>query len=195
MTDPTPLCTCDHTRDRHEDAALAPECLDCPCDRYRPVQALGYAHGVVPPPPPALVSAGGWCAPSDAVYDATLLNTNEVTVIGFPDITTPRGAITWHDPTPAERAATEAMRARNTRAAEHAAALRAAAIDTACVTALREGWDVHVYEPREPYQTISRWTTHDLTRLTHVGIEYTPAAHPIPTIHHHQPYDPDWDDD
>lgn len=141
----------------------------------------------------AVTAAGGFCMPSvDAVYDASLMNRNEFTHIGFPRVRASRYVDWFQTPTPAERRAADALRSLTSRIAERMSAQRNAAIDAACLTAMAEGWDVHVYEPPEPL-ILHRATDNDLIPLAYVGIEFTERAHPVPTVHFHQSYV--WEDD
>jgi hypothetical protein len=129
-------------------------------------------------------AAGGWCAPSEALYD---VGTDYKTL--FPEVSVQRGGIVYRDLTPAEAAAQSAWRAHVTRISDQLADARSAAIDSACVIALAEGWDVHVYEPPSLTYDVRHATEYDLIRLRCIGIEFTPAERPVPTIHHHPYYE------
>lgn len=161
-----------------------------PC--YRCIENLEREVGILPPGPSGLVAAGGWCAPSGVLFDAlggdALARPEALTL---PAMQALRGGIDFTDRrTPAERAAADAWVAHVNRVADRHSRARRAAIDAACAVALAEGWDVHVYEPPTPYD-LRRADERGLLYLRSVGIEFTPAEHPIPTIHHH-PTPEDW---
>lgn len=148
--------------------------------------------------PDDLTTAAGWCAPSPILYGLTDWPLPNPGAITLPQITALRGSIDFTDRrTPAERAATDALHAHINRIADTLSRRRRDAIDAACLTALAHHWDVHVYEPPQPLHFTTDTTTDTLTALAYVGIRFTPAHHPIPTIHHHtdEPLDwTDWDD-
>lgn len=121
----------------------------------------------------SLTAAAGWCAPSEVLYEKSLSYGDWALPLG----PVPRGGFKWREPTVFEVAAAEQARAWAARMA----ARRDAAIDAACVVALAERWDVHVYEPQQPEP--------------YVGIEFTPAKRSVPTVHYHQTDWLDWDDD
>lgn len=138
-----------------------------------------------------IVAAGGWCAPSRLLYEVTDHPVERPGVLTLPNMQALRGSIDFTDRrTPAERAAADAWTAHVNRVADRHSRARRAAIDAACAVALAEGWDVHVYEPPTPFD-LRRADERDLLYLRSVGIEFTPAEHPIPTIHHH-PTPEDW---
>lgn len=102
----------------------------------------------------------------------------------FPRMKVRLGADPWQPPTPAEQAASDAWQAHVNRAVDQFARTRQATIENACMTALRHGWDVHVHEPPAPF-TWRRARAEHLVYLRCIGIEFTPAAHRIPTLHFH----------
>jgi hypothetical protein len=137
-------------------------------------------------PDASVTAAGGWCAPTDLEYH------HEPVPLTLPQVRFTRFMDLWKEPTPAERRANDALRAMVARLTDRMARQRAAVVDAACLTALEEGWDVHVYEPPEPL----RYATDTyLVRLNYVGLEFTPAAHPVPTVHYHHTDEYDWEDD
>ena len=140
---------------------------------------------------PAIVTAGGWCAPLDAIYDADLLQRNEFTTASmFPAISVSRE---WRQPTEAEVAAQQAFAQFAQRTAARLAEVRHATIEAAARVALAEGWDLHVYHPPEPYD-LRRANEKDLLYLRQVGIAFTEQKFAgLPTIHEH--LCPDWWDD
>jgi hypothetical protein len=140
-----------------------------------------------------VVASGGWCAPREAVYDLGM-KFEPSDVFAMPRIEVDRGGLLYRDLTPEETAAREAWRARVARVTSRLAEARNAAIDRACEIALANGWDIHVYEPPEPL-SVSSTTERDLIRLRAVGIEFTPAKHPVPTVHHHRYRDDFYDED
>lgn len=135
-----------------------------------------------------LTATGGWTAPSDTVYDASLLAPVE-----FPAINTHRGGVTFslRRRTPAEARAYEAVQARLRRTLDTLLAREHDAIEAACRTALAEGWDIHLY--RHPLQM---HTLEDRVKVTaYIGIEFQPARYPVPTIVEHHDHDVSWTDD
>ena len=125
-------------------------------------------------------TAAGWCAPSGIIAD--LGDADPVLdAIDLPPVSANRGGITFnHPPNPAADAL-EALRRRLAAAATDA---RNAAVDAACRTAAEHGWDLHVYDPPTPYN-FRYATDRQMAYLRSVGIAFTPAEHPVPTIHHH----------
>lgn len=117
-------------------------------------------------------------------------------MIVFPRVSADRGGIRFRmDWTPEEIAAAEASRAFIARTVSALAQRRNAVVDAACVEALANGWDVHVYEPPTPLD-IRHASGRDLLYLRHVGIAFTLRQRPIPTVHYHQrPDEWEWEDD
>jgi hypothetical protein len=150
---------------------------------------------------PALVASGGWCAPSALLYGQTdrgwfqrIADDLAAEATDFPRVSVARGGVDFTDRrTSLERAADEAHAALVGRVAERLASQRREAIAAACVTALANGWDVHVYDPPQPelYRRVA--TDQELFYLRSVGIEFRPAEHPVPTLVRH--VCPDWWDD
>lgn len=144
----------------------------------------------------SLAAAGGFCAPSELRYDDTLLNDNTFT---FPVLSVSRVVPKWFEPpTPAEARAQEAYRSLVNRIVERQVRARHDAVEAACWVALREGWDVHVYNPPEPLNMYRSTGDNALSMLGYVGIEFTPAKYAgLPTIHEHNDHlnEFDWDDD
>lgn len=140
---------------------------------------------------PAVVTAGGWCAPSSLVYGDVSLLSNDFTVSGaFPNV---RVSKVWHEPTPEEILARETFARFAARTADRLARMRHEAIESAAREALANGWDLHVYHPPQPYD-IRRASEQDLLYLRQVGIAFTEQKYVgLPTIHEHQC--PDWWDD
>ena len=99
----------------------------------------------------------------------------------FPAVSASRGGIDFNRP---PDPAADALEARHRRLAAQAATARRYAIDAACITAAEHGWDLHVYEPPTPYN-LRYATDQQMAHLRSVGIAFTPAEHPVPTIHHH----------
>jgi hypothetical protein len=149
----------------------------------------------------AITAAGGWCAPTDALYS---LDSPGVPpgpeVYDFPKISVARGAPDFTDRrTDAEKIADEAMWSRTRRIAEQLARARHAVIERAAITALHNHWDLHVWEPRNPIN-LHRLNDHDIVSLSYIGIGFEPGALAIPVIHYHR-YDDgyeymwDWDEE
>jgi hypothetical protein len=139
----------------------------------------------------AIVTAGGWCAPTSLVYDAMSLRSNEFTTASmFPDVRISRE---WKQPTPEEILARETFARFAVRTAERLARMRHEAIESAAREALANGWDLHVYHPPQPFD-LRRASERDLLYLRQVGIAFTEQKYVgLPTIHEHQC--PDWWDD
>jgi hypothetical protein len=77
----------------------------------------------------AIVTAGGWCAPTSLVYDAMSLRSNEFTTASmFPDVRISRE---WKQPTPEEILARETFARFAVRTAERLARMRHEAIESA----------------------------------------------------------------
>lgn len=136
--------------------------------------------------PDPLVAAGGWSCPSDlfydAVADAAALNLNEYAWAAFPEVTTTRGGFDFTDRrTDAEKAATDRMAKIVARLVGNIAEAQVIDLDTACLEALREGWDVHVH--RRTYQP----TNAHPGSVRFFGIELAPRTTglSIPTIYEH----------
>jgi hypothetical protein len=129
----------------------------------------------------------GWCAPGDhyALTEDTLSR------ITMPEVTAKRGGLDYNaEQSPAEKARHEQARRIIDEMVERFAAVRRHAINTACVTAMVNDWDVHIYEPPRMSYTV---TEADFIYMRAVGVGFTPAEHPVPTIVFHQP--PDfWDE-
>lgn len=106
--------------------------------------------------------------------------------ISLPEVSVRRGGITFDmiEQTPTQRLAHEQMRRLQERIVTTSARYRDMVVDAACVTASLNGWDVHIYEPPTPF-SITQASHEVLYRLRYVGIEYTPAKHPVPTLHYH----------
>lgn len=136
----------------------------------------------------AVVASGGWCAPLDAVYDAQLLGLEMGTLLRlddtFPAVAVQRGGIDFIDRrTDDEKDAAVAMQAFIARKVGDILKAQDAVINRACIHAMANDWDVHVY--RHPYHQ---------TRF--IGIGLTPQEHIIPTIHEHRSdYSHEWDED
>lgn len=135
------------------------------------------------------VTAGGWCAPSELVYDVIATEP----AIHFPEVTVPRGGIRY-DQSTAARMASERYRAMVARLIASAAHMREEATETAVRYAATHGYDVHVHNP-PPFYYLS--PDEALARQTYVGIEFTPARYPgVPTIWEHREDHTDlWGDD
>lgn len=134
--------------------------------------------------PDALVSAGGWCAPSDFLFKASPLMDD---LIDFPRVSVARGGIDFTPPTPTERA-------HVARIIERVTAWREAVIADACRIAAAHGWDVHLWPHHETTWRTARDSAEAHT-LHRIGIEFRPARYPIPTVVEHEPYDATWDYD
>lgn len=105
--------------------------------------------------------------------------------ISLPEIRVPRGGITFADHrSDDEKANDSAYREFVHQMTARIMVTRDQTIEDACITALAHSWDIHIHEP-EPSWT-SRPSDTDLLPLMYIGIEFTPAAHLIPTIHRHQ---------
>lgn len=132
-----------------------------------------------------LTAPGGWTAPSDTVYDASLLTPVEFTVIS-----THRG-ISLRRRTPAEVRAYEAVQARLRRTLDTLLAREHDTVEAACRTAWAQHFDVHLY--RRPLQL---HTVEDRVQAAaYIGIEFQPARYPVPTIVEHHDHDVAWLDD
>lgn len=129
------------------------------------------------------VAAGGWCAPSETLYDlgpayGELFTQPDITIrdrVTLPEFSAPRGGITFDLTT---SPVTDAIRTylRRVRALQHAT------IEAACHTALTDGYDLHVqHHHRSPF----------------LGIEFSrPMRWTIPTVteHHNDDHWYDLDD-
>lgn len=135
---------------------------------------------------PRVIGAGGYCAPSTRIYELAGDALPSPERLTLPTMQALRGGIDFTDRrTPAEKAASDAWAAHVNRVADRLSQARRRAIDAACVVALAEGWDVHVYAPPSP-SDLRRAGERDLTYLRCVGIEFRSAEHPVPTIVHHE---------
>lgn len=133
-------------------------------------------------------AAGGWCAPSETIYD-TGVPFEDI----FPVVSVTRGGIKYHQPTDEERRAQEAWQAHVQRVVRRVTAMRDHAIETAIDVAVLNGWDVHVYEPPTPFD-MRHADSRDLIYMRHVGIEFTPGRYSTPVVHFH-PCPDYWDED
>lgn len=151
------------------------------------------------------ISAAGWCAPNPGLlYDPASLGDvvlAEVVTSGtgslFPKISVPRGGIRFEPPTRAERLAQDALASQLRRMVDELMSRRNEVVDRATVVALANGWDIHVHEPPDVTTWDLEHNRAEVHYLAYVGIEFTPAKHPLPTIHYHSSPDRDiydWDD-
>ena len=113
------------------------------------------------------------------VYDLSLLRPVYTVASTIPDFSVSRR---WVSLTPEELAEQEAVSRANQEMLRKLEEKQRAVVDQACVTALLEGWDVHVYWPPQPFD-IRRANAQDMVYRAHVGIEFRPARHPVPTVH------------
>jgi hypothetical protein len=116
-----------------------------------------------------LCTTGGWCAPIK-MFDT----------VGFPRVEPPTMSV--------RRGGIDFGASLHT---EHLALIREAVdmllkrqhltVEIACIEALSNGWDVHVYRAGTSKALYS-----------YIGIEFTPSLHSIPTVHEHRASR--WDD-
>jgi hypothetical protein len=128
---------------------------------------------------------------------------DEPVPLTFPRVSVQRGGIRFDmtEQTPAERRAAEAVQALTSRIVARLARQRDRVVDDACAVALEEGWDVHVYEPPQPYswdyRLIIPLRDEALLRMNYVGIAFAPKRYALPVVHiHRETLDwMDWEDD
>lgn len=207
MTTHKPWCNtgCDAENDEHN--VLDGDTLLHPCDPppCPPEQTIDLGA-------PALVASGGWCAPTETLYDLSdpgvapgpelygpvpgvlSVPVDVAARIELPTFTVPRGGVSYKPMSPAEQAARDAFERFVRRAAERAIARRDTAIEVAAFTAYLGGWDLHVYNPPQPFD-LYRAGDRDLQAINFVGIEFRErtTGRSFPTIHEH-PTDPNWAD-
>jgi hypothetical protein len=144
-----------------------------------------------------IVAAGGWCAPSEIIFDRRVPMGEEPE---FPRVTVQRGAL--HFPRPGtpewdrlqtERAASDAMMALIHRAVGDMIRAQDAVIEYAYLVALTSGYDVHVH--RRPYLPLHAEPY--AARFIGISLEPRPSDRRVPMVYEHTrdaTYD-DWDDD
>lgn len=140
----------------------------------------------------SLTTAGGWCAPSETIYDVTGPSYYP-TMADFPKVSVNRGGIEFPKWTPDQIAAAETNRLLVARLTKKLAQRRADAVDAACIEAMANNFDVHVHEHYE-LDWVTTTIDNTYTVAAYVGIEFTPAKHPVPTIHYHRREYDDWYD-
>jgi hypothetical protein len=70
--------------------------------------------------------------------------------------------------------------------ARQASGVYIATIETASWEGYRNNWDVHIHEPLEPWLTVNDTATDQMVLyLRPIGIGFTPAEGPVPSIHRH----------
>jgi hypothetical protein len=140
-----------------------------------------------------IMSAGGFCAPKEVVYDGIALHGT----ISFPEISVAKFVPKWFEPpTPAEARAQEAYRSLVNRVVDRQVQARDHAIELAVMDAFVNDWDVHVHEPPVPFNMYRSDQDNALHTLGFVGIAFTPARYPVPTITYHREHldEFDWED-
>lgn len=144
-----------------------------------------------PPTDSSAIGSGGWCAPGP-LY--ALMGDHHIDdKIDLPTFTASRGGISF-DQSPADLAASEALRALVSRVAARMAKQRDEVIGQACVVALANDWDVHVW-PHHEHEWTHRRDANSYIITHRIGIEFRPAKYSVPTIVEHPPYDATFDDD
>lgn len=144
-----------------------------------------------------IVASGGWCAPSEAVYDLSDAISEVRVSTNFPRVSVKRGGFKFPQPgspewerARKENAAQEAVTAMIRRMVGDVMEAQRDAIETACWDALELGMTVHVYDP-EPDEWHSAWERYGRRGIYRfIGIELTPG--PVQVHYHHYTRSIDW---
>lgn len=140
-----------------------------------------------------VVAAGGYCVPSEMVYD--LISTEpgrHLPRLTLPVMSAERGGFDFTDRrTDAERAASDAMHSHVNRLVAALMKRERDVINAALVEASEHGWDVNVY--RQPWHYTQRGVDpYSALRSAYIGISFTPAEYAMPVLREH--LDHDWSD-
>lgn len=131
-----------------------------------------------------IVAAGGWCAPSDNMYEINQPIDNIMDLFPMPTILR-RGTPEWET----QRKKIEALVRADREYAQmvdrqHERMAQETVISGAALVAMIHRWDVHVY--RRSYVPLGKRHAERF-----IGIEFQPSKYGIPMLHEH---DDDYDD-